>query len=261
MERKIQIKRGEKADLPTLSEAEFGWCTDTQELYIGQGDGNNVKLNTQDPADIGASPSDHDHDSQYLKLTGGKLTGDLIGESIQGSWLQSRTKENLGAAAYKICVFNDNGCIYYRTPGEILSDIGAKPATDSDVFIAEYGVTKNSEIKAAFQAGKAVFVFDGCYFAPLSDWEGDAEHIFSNSYTRMQCVNDVWSYGEDSFEPAKHAGTHKSNGSDPITPAMIGAAASKHTHSEYAPAYSYGTADLTALSSPLETGKLYFVYE
>lgn len=28
-----------------------------------------------------------------------------------------------------------------------------------------------------------------------------------------------------------------------------------------APAYSYGTADLTAGTSPLETGKLYFVYE
>lgn len=102
--------------------------------------------------------------------------------------------------------------------------IGAKPATDSDVFIAEYGVTKNSEIEAAFQAGKAVFVFDGCNFAALSDWEGDAEHIFSNSYTRMQCVNDVWSYGEDSFNPTKHADTHKSNGSDPITPENIGAA-------------------------------------
>lgn len=28
-----------------------------------------------------------------------------------------------------------------------------------------------------------------------------------------------------------------------------------------APAYTYGTEDLTAGSSPLETGKLYFVYE
>ena len=30
---------------------------------------------------------------------------------------------------------------------------------------------------------------------------------------------------------------------------------------EYAPAYSYGTEDLTAGTSALETGKLYFVYE
>ena len=48
-----------------------------------------------------------------------------------------------------------------------------------------------------------------------------------------------------------HASQHGSGGSDPITPAAIGAA----------PAYSYGTEDLTAGSSALETGKLYFVYE
>ena len=48
-----------------------------------------------------------------------------------------------------------------------------------------------------------------------------------------------------------HASQHRSGGSDPITPADIGAA----------PAYSYGTKDLTAGSSALETGKLYFVYE
>ena len=48
-----------------------------------------------------------------------------------------------------------------------------------------------------------------------------------------------------------HASQHASGGSDPITPAAIGAA----------PAYSYGTEDLTAGSSALETGKLYFVYE
>ena len=36
----------------------------------------------------------------------------------------------------------------------------------------------------------------------------------------------------------------------------------KHpTDTSRAPAYSYGTSDLTAGSSPLETGKLYFVYE
>lgn len=39
---------------------------------------------------------------------------------------------------------------------------------------------------------------------------------------------------------------------------MVGA---DHEHSGYAPAYQYGTADLTAGSSALPTGTLYFVYE
>jgi hypothetical protein len=39
MAHKIQIKRGNKADLPTLDDGEFGLCQDTNELFIGN-DGN-----------------------------------------------------------------------------------------------------------------------------------------------------------------------------------------------------------------------------
>lgn len=74
---------------------------------------------------------------------------------------------------------------------------------------------------------------------------------------------------------AKHNNSHASSGSDPITPADIGAAPASHASNTTihvtaaekdawngkAPAYTYGTADLTAGTSALETGKLYFVYE
>ena len=77
------------------------------------------------------------------------------------------------------------------------------------------------------------------------------------------------------YASAIHASQHAKGGSDPVTPEDIGAAASIHTHddryytetevnnllSAKAPAYSYGTSDLTAGSSSLATGKLYFVYE
>ena len=40
MSNKIQFKRGLKANLPTSAEVGMPlWCTDTQELYIGTGDG------------------------------------------------------------------------------------------------------------------------------------------------------------------------------------------------------------------------------
>lgn len=32
---KLQIKRGTKSTIPTLAAGELGYCTDTQELYIG----------------------------------------------------------------------------------------------------------------------------------------------------------------------------------------------------------------------------------
>ena len=80
--------------------------------------------------------------------------------------------------------------------------------------------------------------------------------------TEKGAAGGVATLGEDGKVPAgqlpamdyaakTHAATHASGGSDPITPASIGAA----------PAYAYGTADLTAGTSALATGQLYFVYE
>lgn len=36
----IQVKRGAKTNLPTLNQGEFGYCTDTDEVYIGDGSAN-----------------------------------------------------------------------------------------------------------------------------------------------------------------------------------------------------------------------------
>lgn len=40
----IKIKRGLKENIPQLEEGELGYCTDTNELYIGTSVGNNVKI-------------------------------------------------------------------------------------------------------------------------------------------------------------------------------------------------------------------------
>ena len=47
MSRKLQVKRGKKANLPTLAEGEFGFLTDKKKLYIGS-DSGNVKIPTGD---------------------------------------------------------------------------------------------------------------------------------------------------------------------------------------------------------------------
>lgn len=82
-----------------------------------------------------------------------------------------------------------------------------------------------------------------------SKWNGKAEgsHTHDDRY-----------YTESEMD-TKLAG--KSDTGHTHTPASIGAAPASHTHSEYAPAYTYGTEDLTAGVSELATGKLYFVYE
>jgi len=51
MAHKIQIKRGNKADLPTLDVGEFGLCQDTNELFIGNS--GNQKIFPPTASDIG----------------------------------------------------------------------------------------------------------------------------------------------------------------------------------------------------------------
>lgn len=49
---------------------------------------------------------------------------------IKGSWLQASTVSNKGANTGKVCVFDNSGWIYYRTPAEILTEAGGAKASD-----------------------------------------------------------------------------------------------------------------------------------
>ena len=49
---------------------------------------------------------------------------------VKGSWLQSSAMSNKGSNTGKVCVFDDNGWVYYRTPSEILSEAGGAKASD-----------------------------------------------------------------------------------------------------------------------------------
>lgn len=65
-----------------------------------------------------------------LDKTGGTLTGNLTGKYITGTWLQSTAAANLGKTPGKIAVLDDSGWVYYRTPSELLADIGGMPSGD-----------------------------------------------------------------------------------------------------------------------------------
>ena len=91
-----------------------------------------------------------------LDKTGGTLTGNLTGKYITGTWLQSTAASNLGRTPGKIAVLDDSGWVYYRTPAELLTDIGAmsggdyytKAETDAAIAVrastSAYGTTKLS---------------------------------------------------------------------------------------------------------------------
>lgn len=59
-----------------------------------------------------------------LSTSGGTLTGNLSGKCIAGTWLQTTEATDLGRAPGKIAILDESGWIYYRTPSELLSDIG-----------------------------------------------------------------------------------------------------------------------------------------
>nr|DAK53649.1 MAG TPA: hypothetical protein [Bacteriophage sp.] len=62
-------------------------------------------------------------------ITGSTSGGYSVNASgyVKGSWLQSSVMENKGSNTGKVCVFDGNGWIYYRTPSEILSEASGVP--------------------------------------------------------------------------------------------------------------------------------------
>lgn len=60
-----------------------------------------------------------------LSTSGGTLTGNLTGKYITGTWLQTTEATDLGRTPGKIAILDESGWVYYRTPAEIKSDIGA----------------------------------------------------------------------------------------------------------------------------------------
>ena len=62
--------------------------------------------------------------SDKLDKSGGTLTGNLTGQYITGTWLQTTDASDLGKTPGKIAVLDDSGWVYYRTPLELLADLG-----------------------------------------------------------------------------------------------------------------------------------------
>lgn len=74
--------------------------------------------------------------SGKLDKSGGTLTGNLTGQYLTGTWLQSTAAANLGKTPGKIAVLDDSGWMYYRTPSELVADLGITNAIKSYVDAA-----------------------------------------------------------------------------------------------------------------------------
>lgn len=79
----------------------------------------------------------------YLKTTGGTLTGNLTGQYLTGTWLQSTEVYELSSSNFKgVCVFDGSGWVYYRTKEHFLADIGAATQDYVDSAVTNAGGVK-----------------------------------------------------------------------------------------------------------------------
>lgn len=88
-----------------------------------------------------------------MDKSGGTFTGNVSGRYFTGTWLQTTAASDLGRIPGKIAVLDDSGWVYYRTPAELLADIGAmsggdyytKAETDAAIAVraslSHYGTT------------------------------------------------------------------------------------------------------------------------
>lgn len=110
--------------------------------------GNYLELTLQPNGNTGASTSvfkatasDNLVSCSNLAVAGTTtLSGNLTGKYLTGTWLQATATTDLGAKSGKIAVLDASGWLYYRTPEEILSDIGAAASTHAHNYAGSSSV-------------------------------------------------------------------------------------------------------------------------
>lgn len=96
MARKLQIKRGQKANMPTLAEGELGFTTDEKKVYIGTGS-ENIPVSVVTKADVGLENVDNTSDVNKPVSTAVQTALNTKVDKVSGKGLSS----NDFTAAYK----------------------------------------------------------------------------------------------------------------------------------------------------------------
>lgn len=181
-----------------------------------------------------------------LSTSGGTLTGNLNGQYITGTWLQTTQATDLGRTPGKIAILDDSGWIYYRTPAELKSDIGANgylPTTGGTMTGAittkgiklTSGTDFGSSLPSSLQSNQLFFQTLGSNYILDNVYPVGSIYMSVNSTNPKNLFGGTWEQiqgkfllGMDSSYPAGSTGgeaTHKlTQGEMP-----------KHNHIIYAP--------------------------
>lgn len=116
--------------------------------------------------------------AKYLPLTGGRLTGNVSGQYITGTWLQTTATTNLNNSPSRYPVLDGSGWIYNRTREETQDDLGIAAAgsatqpvyvtDDPDTgrsYFAPIGYTIEKSVPSNAKFTDTTYTFDGTYNA------------------------------------------------------------------------------------------------
>lgn len=151
-------------------------------------------LSVADWAKAATKPSYTASEVGALPTAGGTLTGNLTGEYITGTWLQTTDATDLGTGASRFAVLNGEGWVYYRTAAEVKSDLGVS----SGIEAASYTATLSSSGWAAsgsYQAQtvnvsglKASYPVSPVIDAQLTGTDADGDAVVLEAWSAVNYV-------------------------------------------------------------------------
>lgn len=181
-----------------------------------------------------------------LSTSGGTLTGNLNGQYITGTWLQTTQATDLGRTPGKIAILDDSGWIYYRTPAELKSDIGANgylPTTGGTMTGAittkgiklTSGTDFGSSLPSSLQSNQLFFQTLGSNYILDNVYPVGSIYMSVNSTNPKNLFGGTWEqiqgrflFGMNSSYPAGSTGGE-------ITHKLTQAEMPKHNHVIYYP--------------------------
>lgn len=140
-----------------------------------------------------------------MDKSGGTFTGNVAGKYFTGTWLQTTEATDLGRVPGKIAVLDEFGWVYYRTPTELLADIGAmsggdyytKAETDAAIAVraslSHYGTTMLST--RIDSISKVLAATPYAVKTALDAAKAYADSVVTGSdYVTEQGANDFWTW-------------------------------------------------------------------
>lgn len=193
-----------------------------------------------------------------LDKTGGTLTGNLTGKYFTGTWLQTTAATDLGRTPGKVAVLDDSGWVYYRTPAELKSDIGANgylPTTGGTMTGAittkgiklTSGTDFGSSLPSSMQSNQLFFQTLGSNYILDNVYPVGSIYMSVNSTNPKNLFGGTWEqiqgrflFGMNSSYPAGSTGGE-------ITHALTIDEMPEHNHTIYYPNAGgpYGNANIS----------------